>query len=68
MYCVSKAALESLTGAYQVELAKVSVSTCIPGEVNTDMQSDLRSGPQSRQATRTAWVPSSTNSSSLRTT
>ena len=47
MYCVSKAALESLTGAYQVELAKVSVSTCIPGEVDTDMQSDLRSGPQS---------------------
>jgi NAD(P)-dependent dehydrogenase (short-subunit alcohol dehydrogenase family) len=47
MYCVSKAALESLTGSYQVELAKVSVSTCIPGEVDTDMQSDLRSGPQS---------------------
>ena len=46
IYCISKAALESLTGSYQAEFAKISVSTCIPGEVDTDMQSDLRNGPQ----------------------
>ncbi len=44
LYCASKAALESLIGSYQAELARVGVSACIPGEVDTDMQADLREG------------------------
>jgi benzil reductase ((S)-benzoin forming) len=47
-YCISKAALNMWTSILQIELEQygISVTTVIPGEVDTGMQGALRDAPQ----------------------